>query len=610
MVFGKYSEKRRNDVYMMNNEGITAKIERICQNHDETHEDSSLVLYLDVADYINAQYGRGDVARNVIFTIAKLLSNNNNIPNVIRTKLNVLKLLDVLVKNCGYPIHLHMSRKGFLQVLAGQFPSRQKGTNSPDSTVQLELLMEINMWYHTLCQWVSYKNELVYIKNLYNLIIDRGYQFPPVDVEEIQMLKAGFSKGVRTFEEFNHDQEIILNSQITEFKRRGGERDMQLADSLVKRLRYFKTNRVTVEAQRDIMNHVSKWTKRIDEWDNKLDINLLQADEEEDHIDIMKLSSFIRSLQAVQQKIQTILLESSDDEQFINNLLLFNDIVVRLLDKFKSHEDSMHDDNDQINKIVGEDSDEEEELQKTFDNGVEEQEPEDVEIKTEQREPQEEEMDSSQKCKRHVVSDASLDGTGQEKMGSETHTERSEKNEELKDDLKHSVVLPEIIPDEPPRIEHQEEYLGKQREHEQEELLGHEGVEQEKKSNESEQDGQTIKDKEGGKLANDMAKVAVDDNVLLRKEKWVEVETTKNSIYNSRSSSFLNPVSILQSSRKSSVSTIRSTGGFMFAPKIKQSSPVTTFAVSKAESSGQFKFDGNSNEITTNFKPFLDNPEN
>lgn len=68
---------------------------------------------------------------------------------------------------------------------------------------------------------------------------------------------------------------------------------------------------------------------------------------------------------------------------------------------------------------------------------------------------------------------------------------------------------------------------------------------------------------------------------------------------------FSNPISLLQPKIKPSLAT----SGFMFKPKVSNSAPVTTFAVSKAESSGQFKFDGTSNEINTNFKPFSDNPD-
>ena len=86
-----------------------------------------------------------------------------------------------------------------------------------------------------------------------------------------------------------------------------------------------------------------------------------------------------------------------------------------------------------------------------------------------------------------------------------------------------------------------------------------------------------------------------------------ELESTNSTTDSvNTSKSFSNPISLLNSRKKPCFAT----NGFMFKPKMSNTAPVTTFAVSKAESSGQFKFDGKSNEVSTNFKPFLDNPKN
>ncbi|CAL9729659.1 hypothetical protein MOUN0_H04214 [Monosporozyma unispora] len=535
----------------MNSESIEARVENACLNGGSNDESAQLVLYLNIADYINLQQGKGDCARNVVFTIAKLISSS--VESVV--KLRAIRLLDVLVKNCGYPIHLHISRKGFLKVISNQF-HQYGGDSATYSTVQLELLMEINMWYHTICQWTSYKNELVYIKHLYNLIVDRGYHFPPLDVEELAVLKPRPHTIIRSFEEFNKEQRIILNSQISELRRRGNEKDLNAVNILTKKLRHFRSNNVTVEALREVLRGIEKWQEDIYQWNQKLDNNLLQDDNDdngEHNINLKEMDQFIDSLKNVQSKIQQMLMEDLQDENFINQLFIFNDQTLHLLTKFESYQTSLADNE------------------------------EEAEIDINDNEPK-----SDTKIEENLIQDM-------DKLNITTSQEKE--HVVISEDENISSV-----------IEH-EEQEGATNESEAKPVnkVTPEEIEEKKEEEpeEVEEKMETTKEVSKSKGASD-TDTAKPINVEVNRDED-ELESTNSTTDSvNTSKSFSNPISLLNSRKKPCFAT----NGFMFKPKMSNTAPVTTFAVSKAESSGQFKFDGKSNEVSTNFKPFLDNPKN
>ncbi|CAL9734642.1 ADP-ribosylation factor-binding protein Gga1p [Monosporozyma servazzii] len=521
----------------MSNENVEERVEKACVNGGSNDESGQLVLYLNIADFINLQQGKGDCARNAVYTIAKLLASN--VESVV--KLSAIRLLDVLVKNCGYPIHLHISRKGFLQVISSQFHQHSDGS-ATYSTVQLELLMEINMWYHTICQWTSYKNELAYIKHLYNMIVDRGYHFPPLDTEELAVLKPRPHTIIRSFEHFNNEQRIILNSQISELRRRGQEKDLKTVNILAKKLRHFQSSNVTVEAQREILKGIEKWQEDIHEWNQKLDKNLLEDEDETHKICFNEMKQFIDSLKRVQSKVQHMLMEDLKDEMFINQLFVFNDQTLHLLTKFESYQDSLIelDDND----IESDSGTKNEELVKDMDQLVVSESQEDsIELQS----TNQDEISESKSVKTQASENS------QERVDV-TEDKNNKEMENFTEDPEETMEKREV---------------------------------DEKKSVTSQSDHMQPTDAEF---------IKENDEVESQKSVAESVKTTNT---------FSNPISLLQAKTKPSLAT----SGFMFKPKVSNSAPVTTFAVSKAESTGQFKFDGTSNEINTRFKPFSDNPE-
>lgn len=587
---------------MVDTVGICDRVENACFNNyynlndkkDVDNENSRLVLFLNIADYINMQKGEGDSARNVVFTIAKLISSSNVDQTV---KLNAIKLLDLLVKNCGYPVHLHISRRGFLQVINNQFPPIRQTAITEDnsnshndlgkgmtisnnySIVQSELLKELNIWYHTICQWTSYKNDLVYIKHLYNMILDRGYLYPPLNDKELAILKPysyidednddnknntandnnNMVMNIRSFEEFNNEQIIILNSQITELRRRGKEKDIKASDILANKLKKFKSNKITSEAKNEILNKVKDWNHILLKWNQKLDKLLLKDDDQPNYqltdIEDNKLQHFIDYLKQVQDKIQNMLMEDINDETFINKLFMFNDTILRFFQRAQSNHEKL------LKKITEKKNNE---IERNFEqNPIQNSLDDDLISNTKDNN-----NDTKQKLN---------DGVANTDKLKITNVEISTKKESKFIDMKKSSCL---------------------------------------NNNEKNTNSDNVKDDEkkekfdnsynggvcspiGKRITSDKDDKALSTKMINKKENRDNVEPVNNN-FNTQKKLNLNT--------EPKLDVQKTPLGLMFKTKLSNSTPVITYAVSKAETNGQFKFDGNANEITTHFKPFLDNP--
>lgn len=95
------------------------------------------------------------------------------------------QLLDICVKNCGYPFQLQISTKEFLNELVRRFPERPP---IRPSRVQLKILEAIEEWRETICQTSRYKEDLGFIRDMHRLLSYKGYMFPEVRREDAAVL--------------------------------------------------------------------------------------------------------------------------------------------------------------------------------------------------------------------------------------------------------------------------------------------------------------------------------------------------------------------------------------------------------------------------------------
>ena len=157
----------------------TSQLQRFIQAacSPENYE-PNLALNLEIADLINSK--KGSTPREAASSIVNFINHRN--PNVAMLALN---LLDICVKNCGYPFHLQISTKEFLNELVRRFPERPP---LRATRVQMKILEAIEEWRGTICDTSRYKEDLGFIRDMHRLLSYKGYTFPEVRREDAAVL--------------------------------------------------------------------------------------------------------------------------------------------------------------------------------------------------------------------------------------------------------------------------------------------------------------------------------------------------------------------------------------------------------------------------------------
>ncbi len=138
----------------------------------------NLAVNLEIADLINSK--KGTAPREAAVAIVTYVNHRN--PNVALLALN---LLDICVKNCGYPFHLQISTKEFLNELVRRFPERPP---IRPTRVQMKILEAIEEWRGTICDTSRYREDLGFIRDMHRLLSYKGYTFPEVRREDAAVL--------------------------------------------------------------------------------------------------------------------------------------------------------------------------------------------------------------------------------------------------------------------------------------------------------------------------------------------------------------------------------------------------------------------------------------
>lgn len=107
--------------------------------------------------------------REAAMLLARLANHRN--PHIGRL---ALALLSTLVQSCGYPFHLQISTKEFLNELVRRFPERPPPFPGPVMQGILEL---INEWKEGICQSSRWKQDLGNIRDMHRLLTFKGYRF-------------------------------------------------------------------------------------------------------------------------------------------------------------------------------------------------------------------------------------------------------------------------------------------------------------------------------------------------------------------------------------------------------------------------------------------------
>ncbi len=102
-------------------------------------------------------------------TVARLVNHRN--PHIAML---ALSLLETLVQSCGYPFHLQIATKEFLNELVRRFPERPPPFPGP---VMQKILDLIHSWKEGICVESRFKDDFSNIRDMHRLLTFKGYRF-------------------------------------------------------------------------------------------------------------------------------------------------------------------------------------------------------------------------------------------------------------------------------------------------------------------------------------------------------------------------------------------------------------------------------------------------
>ncbi|KAI9375421.1 VHS-domain-containing protein [Aspergillus egyptiacus] len=285
---------------------------------DLSHYEPNLALNLEVADLVNSK--KGNAPREAAFEIVRLINSRNQ-----NVSLLALALLDICVKNCGYPFHLQISTKEFLNELVRRFPERPP---MRPTRVQHRILESIEEWRQTICQTSRYKEDLGHIRDMHRLLLYKGYVFPEIRREDAAVLNP--SDNLRSAEEMEEEEREAQSAKLQELIRRGTPADLQEANRLMKVMAGFDTRHKT-----DYRAKAAEEVAKVQEKAKILE-EMLQSQAPGDRIaegDVFE--ELANALQSAHPKIQKMCEEESDDPEAVNKLLEINDSIHRTIQRYK-----------------------------------------------------------------------------------------------------------------------------------------------------------------------------------------------------------------------------------------------------------------------------------
>ena len=278
----------------------------------------NLALSLEIADLINAK--KGNAPREAAITIVGYINHRN--PNV---SLLALSLLDICVKNCGYPFHLQISTKEFLNELVRRFPERPPIRTTRTQNRILELIEE---WRRTICETSKYREDLGFIRDMHRLLSYKGYIFPEVKREDAAVLNP--SDNLKSAEEMEAEERAAQSAKLQELIRRGTPHDLQEANKLMKVMAGYDTRHKT-----DYRAKAAEEVARIQQKAKLLE-EMLQGRTQGDEIkegDVYE--ELANALASAHPKIQKMCEEESEDHEAVAKLFEINDSIHRTIERYK-----------------------------------------------------------------------------------------------------------------------------------------------------------------------------------------------------------------------------------------------------------------------------------
>lgn len=298
---------------------IQSHVERCC---DPSNREPNLALNLELADYIKQK--KANAPREAAVEVVKRINSRH--PHVSMLGLH---LLDHLVKNCGYPFHLQIATKEFLNELVKRFPERPPVFPSP---VQNKILELIHEWKQTICVSSKHKEDLVHIRDMHRLLGYKGYRFPNVDTRATGVMNAE-SNSLQSPEELEEEDREAQGAKLQELIRRGTPRDLAQAQELMKIM-----SGAEPESKPDYSERTRKELDKIQSRTILLNNMLDNASESEKFVRGDAYDQIASHLRGVQPRLQKMIGEGEEEEsEHMDRLLLINDLINQVIDRYKAY---------------------------------------------------------------------------------------------------------------------------------------------------------------------------------------------------------------------------------------------------------------------------------
>lgn len=238
-------------------------VERSCEPHQSTPDPA---LHLELAEHINRK--KANTPREAAMECVRMINNRN--PHVAMLALH---LLDTLVKQCGYPFHLQIATKEFLNELVRRFPERPPMLMGPVMSKTLEVrcchsTVLLILWLTFLCRrWTAdSRMEKHHLRDIQTprgsrphsrhapvVVLQRsvqmmrvsysyaneaalaGYRFKSFDATRA-MAAANPTENLKSPEELEEEDRAAKSAKLQELIRRGTPKDLAQAQELMKDL--------------------------------------------------------------------------------------------------------------------------------------------------------------------------------------------------------------------------------------------------------------------------------------------------------------------------------------------------------------------------------------
>ncbi|KAJ3236196.1 hypothetical protein HDU78_004726 [Chytriomyces hyalinus] len=290
---------------------------RVCDLVNDKGNSYPREVAFTLVKYVNSRHDT-IAALNSIGMIDADHRNGNTAARYETSALNALQLLDMLVKNCGYPFQLTISSKEFLNELVKRFPEKPSAGN----VVQFRILELIQQWNSTLCVNSRYKEDFRSITDMYRLLSYKGYRFPGVSSDSAAVLSV--SNALKSEVELEEEDRVAQGAKLQELLRLGTPASLEQANELMKVLSGYES-----EGKPDYSKTVADELERIEAKASALNILFQQPNPSKREID-----ELMGAMKTAQGRIQTII-SNGEQEDRIERLLQLNDDINTTLENYQ-----------------------------------------------------------------------------------------------------------------------------------------------------------------------------------------------------------------------------------------------------------------------------------